>query len=188
MSKGVRFDKISCLCILHSDVYYIVNLMRISTPFFIKVAQRQVQKESLSKRTQYDCLHGKSNAEVLKTIESADIVVDQLIIGWHGIFAIEAMAFGKPVIARTREDLRKAYEEMGCLDKGEVPMIDASPTTIYDDLKNLLEHPETWKEIGEKSRAYVEKHHSIEVIGKYFDKINRNTGITPKRERMVQLE
>ena len=65
---------------------------------------------------------------------------------------------------------------------------DASPTTIYDVLKNLLDHPETWKEIGEKSRAYVEKHHSIEVIGKYFDKINRNTGITPKRERMVQLE
>lgn len=54
LSKGVRFDKISCLCILHSDVYYIVNLMRISTPFFIKVAQRQVQKESLSKRTLFD--------------------------------------------------------------------------------------------------------------------------------------
>lgn len=162
------------------------NHMAVKGSAFIEDAIRRLTEEGYS--IQYDCLHGKSNAEVLKTIESADIVVDQLIIGWHGIFAIEAMAFGKPVIARTREDLRKAYEEMGCLDKGEVPMIDASPTTIYDVLKNLLDHPETWKEIGEKSRAYVEKHHSIEVIGKYFDKINRNTGITPKRERMVQLE
>jgi len=36
VSKGVLFDTTDLLCILHSDVYYIVNSTGISTPFFYK--------------------------------------------------------------------------------------------------------------------------------------------------------
>ncbi len=36
MSKGVLFDTTDLLCILHSSVYYIVNFIGISTPFFYK--------------------------------------------------------------------------------------------------------------------------------------------------------
>jgi len=159
------------------------NHMAVKGSAFVeKAIQRLIEEGYL---IQYDCLHGKNNDEVLKIVENADIVVDQLIIGWHGIFAIEAMAFGKPVIARTREDLLKAYEEMGCLEKGEVPLIDARPTTIYEVLKNLLDHPETWEKIGKKSRTYVEKYHSIKAIGMYFDKINRNVGIMPEMKNTV---
>ena len=32
-----------------------------------------------------------SNDNVLKAIKNADLVVDQLIIGWYAMFAIEAM-------------------------------------------------------------------------------------------------
>jgi len=157
------------------------NHMAVKGSAFIEEAIQRLIEEGY--RIQYDCLHGKSNDEVLETVKNADIVVDQLIIGWHGIFAVEAMAFGKPVIARTREDLLRTYEEIGCLKKGEMPLIDARPTTIYDVLKNLLDHPETWEDIGRKSRIYVEKHHSIEIVGKFFDVINRKIGIMPVMER-----
>lgn len=144
---------------------------------YIEQAISRLQGEGYT--IQYLCLEKKTNAEVLEIIQNADIVVDQIIGGWHGMFALEAMAFGKPVITHTRADLLNAFEEMGCLEKNELPLIDATPTTIYDVLKDLLDHPESWETIGKRSRDYVEKHHSIEVIGRYFDKINRSIGITP---------
>ena len=144
---------------------------------FIEQAIHQLQNEGYL--IQYCCIQKRPNEEVLVALQEADIVVDQLILGWHGMFALEAMAFGKPVITHIRPDLLKAYEEMGCLEKNELPLIDATPTTIYTVLKDLLDNPQTWKTIGKKSRAYVEKYHSIEVVGKYFDKINRSIGMMP---------
>ena len=54
LSKGVGFDKNDSLCNLHSNIYYIVNFVRISTPFFIKIAQRKVRWKALSKPTVFD--------------------------------------------------------------------------------------------------------------------------------------
>lgn len=175
--KNFQFNNRKKVHIVHAP-----NHTAVKGTNFIEDAIFRLIKEGYP--IQYDRLQKKTNDEVLEIIKNADIVVDQLIIGWHGIFAIEAMAFGKPVIARVREDLLSTYEEMGCLEKGEVPLIDARPTTIYDVLKNLLDHPEIWGEIGKKSRAYVEKRHSFEVIGRYFDEINRNIGITSKAEEI----
>ena len=59
LSKGVGFDKNDSLCNLHSNVYYIVNFVRISTPFFIKIAQRKVLWKVLSKPTVFDKETGK---------------------------------------------------------------------------------------------------------------------------------
>ena len=42
---------------------------------------------------------------MLKEINNADLIVDQLIIGWYAMFAIESMALEKPVICYLREDL-----------------------------------------------------------------------------------
>ena len=43
------------------------------------------------------------NAEATRRYRDADLVVDQLLAGWYGGFAVEAMALGKPVIAYLRE-------------------------------------------------------------------------------------
>ena len=46
-----------------------------------------------------DIIEGLPHAEARRHYERADIVVDQLNAGWYGIFAIEAMALGKPVLS-----------------------------------------------------------------------------------------
>lgn len=145
---------------------------------YIEKAISDLKKEGYS--VEYCYLSHKTNEEVLEMLQGADIVVDQLIVGWHGMFALEAMSLGKPVITHIRSDLLNAYEEMGCIEKGEMPLINATPTTIYDVLKNLVDHPETLAEIGRKSRAYVDKYHSIEKVGEYFDEINRSICIEPR--------
>ena len=46
-----------------------------------------------------DIVEGVHHEEARERYARADIVVDQLNAGWHGVFALEAMALGKPVVA-----------------------------------------------------------------------------------------
>ncbi len=127
---------------------------------------------------------GVSNKEFLEVVAQADIVVDQLIMGWYAMFSMEAMAMGKPVVCALREDLVWLYENAGCVEKGEIPLINASPTTIKEVLKNLIDEKENLYSIGKKSRDFVVKYHSIDVVGDYFDKINQSL-IQKQKEKQI---
>src|SRR5204863_8132220 len=43
-----------------------------------------------------DVVHGVPNDEAVERFKRADIVADQMHYLWHGVFAIELMAYGKP--------------------------------------------------------------------------------------------
>ena len=45
-----------------------------------------------------------THGEALGRLAAADLVVDQLVLGWYGAVAVEAMALGRPVLAYIRED------------------------------------------------------------------------------------
>jgi glycosyltransferase involved in cell wall biosynthesis len=86
--------------------------------------------------------------------EQADLVVDQLLAGWYGGLAVEAMALAKPVVSYIRE------EDLGFIPKAmrdEMPVIRAQPGTIYDTLKTL--DPASLPQLGRRGRAYVERWH-----------------------------
>lgn len=123
---------------------------------------------------------GVPNHEFLEIIKEADIVIDQLIIGCYAMFAMEAMSFGKPVICYLRDDLVETFVNAGCVEKDDIPLISAQPHTIADVLRGLLDAPETLISIGQKSRAYVEKYHSLDAMGAFYDEINRSLGIFSK--------
>jgi hypothetical protein len=46
-----------------------------------------------------DIVEGVPHDVARERYARADIVVDQLNAGWHGVFALESMALGKPVVA-----------------------------------------------------------------------------------------
>ncbi len=117
---------------------------------------------------------GVSNKEFLNVVKDADIVVDQLIMGWYAMFSMEAMSLGKPVICAMRQDLVSLFENTGCVDVGEFPMINASPSTITDELRKLLDNKENLINIGKQSRKFVEKYHSLDAVGEFFDEINKS--------------
>lgn len=121
-------------------------------------------------------LERKPNAEVKMMMQNVDLVVDQLVIGWYAMFALEGMSSGKPVICFIREDLKKLYEFAGVLS-GSLPLISASPVTIYDELCRLYDNRDSLNQIGKASREFVQKHHSIEAIGHSFDECNRKIGL-----------
>jgi hypothetical protein len=87
----------------------------------------------------------------------ADLLVDQLLAGWYGGLAVELMALGKPTICYIREeDLKFIPEAM----RAELPIINATPSTIYDILKEWLTvRRHMLPELGQRCRHYVETWH-----------------------------
>jgi glycosyltransferase involved in cell wall biosynthesis len=120
-----------------------------------------------------------SNQEVLEEIQKADLVVNQLIIGWYAMFAIEAMASSKPVICYLREDLLNLYRCAGLIANDEPPLINSNPLSLKDDLRRLINDRESVRRIGIKGRQYVERVHSLEYVGSVFDSINKSIGLSP---------
>ena len=91
----------------------------------------------------------------------ADIVVDQLNAGWHGVFALEAMALGKPVVGHLRADVvERSAEAFGV----RVPIVPATSDTLTDALAPLVESPSLRRELGAAGRAYVERVHDVDRV------------------------
>lgn len=95
------------------------------------------------------------HAEALRMYQSADLVIDQVLIGWYGGFAVETMYMGKPVIARiAEEDLKFIPSKMA--DDVRKTVINADPETLYSVLNRLLNDR---SELENRSSASIEYAH-----------------------------
>jgi glycosyltransferase involved in cell wall biosynthesis len=108
-----------------------------------------------------DIVEGVPNTEARKRYAEADIVVDQLNAGWYGVFAIESMALGKPVVTYLRDDYKARTEEAFGI---EVPIVSATKDTLVERLRHLVASFEERRRIGDASRAYVEQVHAPDKI------------------------
>jgi glycosyltransferase involved in cell wall biosynthesis len=102
-------------------------------------------------------LEGIPYAEVPAFVGQADIVVDQLMIGAYGTFSIEAMATGRPVVCRIRDDLRGHYP-------ADLPVISADPSSVYAVLERLVQDPDARARLGHAGIAYAEQVHEMHRV------------------------
>ena len=54
-------------------------------------------------------VHDIPHSQTKEIYQRADIIIDQLLTGTYGVFTVEAMALGKPVVCYIREDLKSTY-------------------------------------------------------------------------------
>jgi glycosyltransferase involved in cell wall biosynthesis len=106
-----------------------------------------------------DIVEGLRHDEARRHYERADLVVDQLNAGWYGIFALEAMALGKPVLSYLRPEA--VDETQRGLDV-EVPIVPVTKETLRERIAELAASPEERRRIGAASRAYVERIHDAD--------------------------
>lgn len=132
---------------------------------FLLDAIRQLQAEGHP--VELTLVQGLSIEEAMETYKQADIIADQFIIGWHGNFAVEGMALGKPVIAYIRKP--EAYLPAGL----ECPIVSANPDTLKQALITLIGDPQRRYELGIKGRRFVEQVFSLEQVGARMDRLYR---------------
>jgi glycosyltransferase involved in cell wall biosynthesis len=108
-----------------------------------------------------DVVHGVTHDEAVERYRRADIVVDQLNAGWYGLFAIESMALGKPVVTFLHDEaVRRTEEAFGV----NVPIANATKETLVDVLRPLVDDAGERRRRADQSRAYVEAVHDDEKI------------------------
>jgi glycosyltransferase involved in cell wall biosynthesis len=121
-----------------------------------------------------DLIENTPNAEARERYAAADVIIDQLGVGWYGLFAIESMALGKPVVVRLdREPLRQTEEAFGV----EAPMINADRDDLVAVLRDLIRDPQRLGAIGRASRAYVEEVHAHTKTAERTLAVYRGAGI-----------
>lgn len=122
---------------------------------YIIEAVNRLQSEGV--QFEFRIIENLTNAEARREYSKADLVIDQLLAGWYGGLAVEAMALGKPVVCYLREeDYRFIPEQM----RRDLPLINATPGSIYQVLLSwLTENRGNLAEKGIASRRYVEQWH-----------------------------
>jgi len=106
-------------------------------------------------------VEGLHHDEAFERYRDADIVVDQLNAGWYGLFAIECMALGKPVVTYLHEQaVERTERELGV----RVPIVSATRDDLRDRLESLVASAAERRRIGAESRAYAERVHDLDRV------------------------
>lgn len=108
--------------------------------------------EGLDADFEFILVEGKSQKEALEIYKTADIIIDQLLAGTYGVFAIESMAMGKPVFTYVDRTMAGTFPE-------ELPIICSDKDMLGRELEKLIHDAERRKILGVRGRKYVEKYH-----------------------------
>jgi glycosyltransferase involved in cell wall biosynthesis len=122
---------------------------------FVVEAVDKLRREGI--RFRFQLIEGLPHNEARKLFERADLLIDQLWLGWYGGLAVELMALGRPVVSNIREDGLK-FLPPGMAD--DLPIIRAEPATLAAVLREwLTARRGELPRLGELSRRFVEKWH-----------------------------
>lgn len=106
--------------------------------------------------------------EALKIYRTADLVIDQLLIGWYGGLAVEVMKMGIPVAAYINPD------DLEFLPPGfaeDIPILNMTKDNITDVLEHMVTHREMLVEYGARSKAFVEQWHDPKYVATLTKKV-----------------
>lgn len=138
---------------------------------FLEQAVTELQREG--ERIELVLVERMPNARALEIYRTADVVFDQCLVGFHGYFAIEAMALGKPVLCF----IRRPAEYL--LAPDECPILNTHVTTLKEDLRRLARERATLPAVGRAGRAYVEKHFSLPAFAARLQRAYYELGVAP---------
>ncbi|MEO7725742.1 MAG: hypothetical protein ABIS45_00635 [Burkholderiales bacterium] len=111
------------------------------------------------------------NVEALQIYRSADIIFDQCLVGFHGFFALEGLALGKPVMVF----IRKPQEYL--LHPEECPFINVNAATLKQDILDLVRDRARLTTIGQDGRRYIEKYFSLNAFAARLQNAYQELGI-----------
>ncbi len=115
--------------------------------------------EAVGRRTPLrpDIVSGVPREQVLARIARADIVVDQLNSVTTGVFALEAMALGKPVLVQYDRALLAPYAR-------DTPAVAVTAATLEQELEALVSDPGRRAQLGAAGKRFVVDTHAADAV------------------------
>jgi hypothetical protein len=105
---------------------------------------------------EYLKVQGVPAEEAGRRFTAATVAVDQLHMGWHGLFAVEAMALGKPVLTYIRPELR-GYKQ-------DLPVVPTRSDTLARDLERLHDDPGERRRLAAAGIEYAAREHGLRRV------------------------
>lgn len=96
-------------------------------------------------------------AEMPARYAAADVVLDQFALGIYATTSIEAMAAGRLVVAHLHDQVRDHIRQV---TGTEAPVVEATPDTIGEVLRDIAERPDHYRRIAERGPGYVDAVHN----------------------------
>ena len=138
------------------------------TPGITQVFKRLAQKFP---EHSFQVLPPMPREKLLSEIAQADIIVDQIIIGWYGGQAVEAMSLGKIVMAF----LNPSYLQLVSFGR-EIPIWNTNFWSFEKDLEMLIKiFPQIKDEWQKKSWEFVKKYHDARKIAQKYLEVYQRT-------------
>lgn len=101
----------------------------------------------------------KTEADLISALAAADLFIEDLQNSCPGPLAVLAMSLGKTVISGNSRQARAAWKPLQ-----DCPVLHADAGSIFKRLDALIREPRSLRDIGRRSRAYVERYHAATVV------------------------
>lgn len=141
-----------------ADTFHIVHAPSNSVAKgsdMICAAVQRLQAEFPGK-VRFTKVEGMSRENALKVYATADLLIDQLLIGWYGAVAVEAMKMGVPVACYI------ADSDLGFVPPAmvaDLPIYRVSEGDLFRRLRDLYNERDQLELLSRRSMAYVDKWH-----------------------------
>lgn len=157
-------------------VYHSPTNRRVKSTDAFMAAMRRLMEED--PRVEMRLVEGATWRDNLRWKSEADLVYDQLILGW-GTNALEAWAMGIPVIVAT--EFQRVRERMVEI-VGELPGYEATVDTLYEAIRTLVNEPAVREEYAQRGLRYVQRFHdeavAVERLSRIYDEaLGRNEAV-----------
>src|SRR5665647_1036576 len=134
------------------------------TKYFIE-AFDQLKKE----HPNIECLliENKSHMEALKLLQTCDIVVDSVGLGWYGVLTNEVQQMGIPCCVTIKPELEKFINKPSGI-------VNVSPGNLKQKLEELILDESLRIKLGNYGKKYVNAVHNSEKTAKEIQSIYSN--------------
>ncbi len=114
-------------------------------------------KNQFGDRVRFTLVENLPQSEALEIYRTADLVVDQLLVGWYGGLAVESMKLGVPVATFINDHhLQFVPDELS----RQLPFVRINKFNIISKLRDFIENREMAYELQAASRTFVDRWHN----------------------------
>ena len=123
-------------------------------------------------KIEFILVEGLKNSEAIRIYEQADILIDQILIGWYGALSVEAMKAGCAVMVYIRENDLK-YIPIIMHEDVKKTFINCNKDNLYDKIVDIIENPSILYQYSNFSYDYVNTWHYPDYVAsitkKYYE-------------------